>query len=89
MSIHQSESSNSTSQDLLDLDNMCVSDLFDKGWKLQQDLMKTSADETSPEYMLNRKKAIEMLEKCANGLDELHLFSSNESIEEVSTSEFR
>ena len=87
MSINQTDTT--SEKDPIDLDNMTVSELFDKGWKLQQYLMKTSSDESSQDYMLKRKQAIEVLEKCANGLDELHLFSTNESIDEVSTSEFR
>ena len=87
MSIHQTESI--SGNDPIETENMTVSDLFDKGWKLQQELMKTSSDESSQDYLKKRKQAIEVLEKCANGLDELHLFSTNESIDEVSTSEFR
>ena len=75
--------------DTVDFENMTLSDLFDKGWKLQQEMMKSSTDETSQTFSLNRKMSIEMLEKCEFMLGELHLFSSNESIEEVSTSELR
>jgi immunoglobulin-binding protein 1 len=87
MSINQTETA--SDKDPIDLDNMTVSELFDKGWKLQQELMKSSSCESSQDYMLKRKQAIEVLEKCASGLDELHLFSANESIDEVSTIEFR
>ena len=75
--------------DGVDLENVTLSELFDRAWKLQQDMMKSCTDETTQAYMLNRKKAIEMLEKCDFMLGELHLFSSNESIDEVSTSELR
>lgn len=71
-----------------ELENMTLSDLFDMGWKLEQEMEKAS-DESSDGYLLKRKKAIEIFRKCSYMLDELHLFSGNETLEEVSTSEIR
>lgn len=71
-----------------DYENRTASDLFDSSWKLQQELEKSS-DESSENYSIKRKQAIEMLRKCTEMLDELHLFSENESIDEISTSEIR
>lgn len=72
-----------------DLENMKLADLFDLGWKEQRELSKTSMCEQSSDYLMKRKKAVEILKKCEFMLDELHLFSDNESLEEVSTSELR
>ena len=72
----------------IDYDNIKLSDLFDKGWKLQQDLNK-NCDESSEAYIKNRLKALEILDKCEYMLDELHLFSDNESLDEVSSNELR
>ena len=72
----------------IDMDNMTLSDLFDRGWKIQQELNK-ACDESSESYLLARKRAIEILTKCEFMLDELHIFSTNESVDEVSTSEYR
>jgi immunoglobulin-binding protein 1 len=71
-----------------DYENRTASDLFDSGWKLQQELEKSS-DESSENYSIKRKQAIEMLRKCTEMLDELHLFSENELLDEISTSEIR
>ncbi len=72
-----------------DLENMKLGDLFDLGWKEQRELSKTTLCEQSSEYLLKRKRAIEIFEKCEFMLDEIHLFSDNESIDETSTSELR
>lgn len=72
----------------IDYENIKLSDLFDKGWKLQQDLNK-NGDESSEAYLKNRIKALEILDKCEYMLDELHLFSDNESLDEVSSNELR
>jgi immunoglobulin-binding protein 1 len=74
--------------DNIDLDNSKVSDLFDKAWKSQYDLYKTN--ETSKDsFEARRKKTLEVLKHCKNMFDELALFSENEGLEEVSTSELR
>lgn len=72
----------------IDLDNSTLSSLFDRGWKSQLDLEKAS-NESSSEFQEKRKKTIEILKKCEFMLDELHLFSDNETIDEISTSELR
>jgi len=71
-----------------DIETKTLSELFDIGWKIQQELVNTS-DESSESFCRNRKKAIDIFEKCEYMLDELALFSENESLEEVSTSEMR
>jgi immunoglobulin-binding protein 1 len=72
----------------LDLDNETLSNLFDAGWSMQRELEKSS-DEKSSKYLTDRKKAIEIFQKCQYLIDELHLFSTNESIEELSDTEIR
>lgn len=74
--------------DNIDLENSKLSDLFDKAWKSQQGLYKAS-DESTVDYQERRKKTIQVLEQCKYMIDELALFSENESIEEISTSELR
>lgn len=78
----------SLSTEDIDIENSTASVLFDKGWKLQQELYKTS-DETSQSYETKRLRTIEVLAKCATILDELHLYSDNESLDEISTNELR
>jgi immunoglobulin-binding protein 1 len=63
--------------------------LFDRGWRLQRELSKSSVDESSDQFLLKRKKSLEILKKCEFMLDELNLFSENEDLDEVSTSEIR
>jgi immunoglobulin-binding protein 1 len=82
---HQAETFNEDE----DLDNLKLSDLFDRGWRLTRELTKSSADETSVEFLRKRKKSVEILKKCEFMLDELNLFSENEDLDEVSTSEIR
>ncbi len=72
-----------------DLDNLKLCDLFDRGWRLQRELSKSSVDESSDQFLLKRKKSLEILKKCEFMLDELNLFSENEDLDEVSTSEIR
>lgn len=72
----------------IDYDKYSLSSLFDLGWKLQQDLDK-QAEETSSAYQLRRSRLIELFKKCEFMLDELHIFSSNEELDEISTSELR
>jgi immunoglobulin-binding protein 1 len=71
------------------LDSMKLCDLFDLGWKLQRELSKSTECESSSEFIKKRQKAILILKKAELMLDELHLFSDNEDLEEVSTSELR
>ena len=74
--------------DNIDLENSKLSDLFDKAWTSQKELYKAS-DESSALYESQRKRTIEVLEKCKFMIDELALFSENESLEEISTNELR
>ena len=72
----------------IDFDSLNASELFMRGWRLQQELEK-SANEMSDSYALNRKRAIEYLTRSQSMLDELHMFSKNESIDEISTNELK
>lgn len=72
----------------IDYEKYSLSSLFDLGWKLQQDLDKQS-DESSSSYQLRRRRLIDLFQKCEFMLDELHIFSSNEELDEISTSELR
>ena len=78
----------SESKSDLDLETATPSALFDEGWRLQRELAK-SGDESSSTFLVNRKRAIELLEKCEDMFDELSLFSTNEDIEELSANELR
>lgn len=75
----------------IDYDKYSLSSLFDLGWKLQQGLEKdeSGGGESSDSYQLRRRRLIELFTKCEFMLDELHIFSSNEELDEVSTSELR
>lgn len=73
----------------IDLESMKLADLFDLGWKYQRELSSSSLSEGDSEYIRKRLRALEILKKCEFMLDELHLFSENESLDEVSTSELR
>lgn len=73
----------------IDYDKYSLSSLFDLGWKLQQDYDKQGEDSTSKASQLTRARLIELFKKCEFMLDELHIFSSNEEIDEISTSELR
>jgi hypothetical protein len=74
--------------DNIDLENTKVSDLFDKAWKSQYALYKVD-DTSSSSYETRRKKTLEVLLHCKSMFEELGLFSENEGLEEVSTSELR
>ena len=78
-----------TNEQANELESLTASQLFDVGWRLQQELDKAAVDESSSKYALDRKKAIEHLQRAQALLDELHIFSKNEDIDEVSTSEIR
>jgi hypothetical protein len=69
-------------------DEMKLGELFDKAWLTQYELYK-STNESGEHYEQERKRLIQMLTKCESMLDELHLFSENESLEEVATNELR
>lgn len=72
----------------IDYEKYSLSSLFDLGWKLQLDLEKQS-EESSASYQLRRTRLIDLFKKCEFMLDELHIYSSNEEIDEISTSELR
>lgn len=74
--------------DNIDIENSTASQLFDFGWKLQQELAN-AADQSSADFEQKRLKLIEVLQKCEDMLGELGLFSDNESLEEVSANELR
>jgi hypothetical protein len=74
------------------IDDLTISELFDQAWKLQKAIEKKEDDNTTAndsEWKNDLTKATSYLEKCDFMLDELHLFSENETIDEISTSELR
>jgi immunoglobulin-binding protein 1 len=70
------------------LDNLTLSELFNRAWSLQIEL-ETNNDSLDKQNYEKWKKAIDFFERCSFMLDELHLFSDNESLDEVSSSELR
>lgn len=70
------------------IDNMTISQLFDEAWTIQLKLEKVDDTKTN-EFRTQLKKSIEYLEKCDIMIQEIHLFSDNEAIEEISTKELR
>jgi immunoglobulin-binding protein 1 len=72
-------------------DNLTISELFDQAWNLQKTIEKELDNPNKNDLALKNDliKSVSYLEKCDRMLDELHLFSENETIDEISTSELR
>lgn len=71
-----------------EIENMTCAQLFDQGWLWQEELEKNC--DTKDQSCYNKwKKAVAYLERCDSLLDELHLFSDNESLDEVTSNELR
>ena len=72
-------------------DNLTISELFDQAWNLQKTIEKELDNPNKNDLALKNDliKSVSYLEKCDYMLDELHLFSENETIDEISTSELR
>ena len=70
------------------IETMTISQLFDQAWTIQDELNKRD-DTNEPVYIRKLNEAIKYLEKCDSMIDEIHLFSDNETLEEISTNELR
>jgi immunoglobulin-binding protein 1 len=66
-----------------------VSQLFDIAWSNQNDLQSPSADTTTDDYSSKLLHTIRLLESLEKRLVSLELFSDNEHIDEVSTTNLR
>jgi immunoglobulin-binding protein 1 len=66
-----------------------VSQLFDIAWSNQNDLQSPSADTTTDDYSSKLVHTIRLLESLEKRLKSLELFSDNEHIDEVSTTNLR
>lgn len=75
----------------IDYDKYTLSSLFDLGWKLQLGLEKQENEEStsSSAYQHRRARLIDLFKKCEFMLEELHIYSSNEDLDEISTNELR
>ena len=70
-------------------ESQTVSQLFDIAWSNQNDLQSPSADTTADDYSSKLLHTIRLLETLEKRLQSLELFSDNEHIDEVSTSNLR
>lgn len=70
------------------IESMTIGDLFDRAWSIQDELDKRH-DCCESDYIRKLNDGIKFLEKCDLMIDQLHLFSDNESLDEVSTNELR
>ncbi|UJR26212.1 hypothetical protein I4U23_007555 [Adineta vaga] len=70
-------------------ESQTVSQLFDIAWSNQNDLQSPSADTTTDEYSSKLLHTIRLLESLEKRLNSLELFSDNEHIDEVSTTNLR
>jgi len=66
-----------------------LSDLFVNAWKQFNAIEKSDLSATSQSYQDEVKQCVLKLEQCTRMVSMLHLFSSNEHIDEVSTSNLR
>lgn len=66
-----------------------VSQLFDIAWSNQNDLQSPLANTTSDDYSSKLLHTIRLLESIEKRIDSLELFSDNEQIEELSTTNMR
>lgn len=70
-------------------ESQTVSQLFDIAWSNQNDLQSPSADTTTDDYSSKLLHTIRLLESLEKRVQSLELFSDNEHIDEVSTTNLR
>jgi immunoglobulin-binding protein 1 len=70
-------------------ESQTVSQLFNIAWSNQNDLQSPSADTNADDYSSKLLHTIRLLESLEKRLQSLELFSDNEHIDEVSTSNLR
>ena len=66
-------------------DDLTVAELFDDAYDLQQKLESNTIDGNTENY----NRLLERLKLTEEKIEELHLFSDNEEIDEVSSNELR
>ena len=66
-------------------DDLTVAELFDDAYDLQQKLESNKIDSNTETY----NRLLERLKLAEEKIEELHLFSDNEEIDEVSSNELR
>ncbi|XP_072020571.1 immunoglobulin-binding protein 1-like isoform X2 [Amphiura filiformis] len=66
-----------------------LSKVFDDGLKIHLDIEESTESTNSKTYQDNLQKAIDLLEKATRMVNELSLFSRNEELEELPTSDIR
>ncbi|XP_053555019.1 immunoglobulin-binding protein 1 [Bombina bombina] len=67
-----------------------LSELFQKGWSFLEDVERNSNQPTASSEMQNKvKRGIGMLEQATRMVSQLDLFSANEELEELSTSDIK
>jgi hypothetical protein len=79
----------SNNNDNINEESQTVSQLFDIGWANQNDLQSPSADTTTDDYSSKLLHTIRLFESLEKRLISLELFSENEHIDEVSTTNLR
>jgi immunoglobulin-binding protein 1 len=85
--IHKHFTSNEN--DDINDESKTISQLFDIAWSNQNDLQSPTADTTADDYSSKLLHSIRLLESLEKRLTSLELFSDNEQIDEVSTTNLR
>lgn len=70
-------------------ESQTVSQLFDIAWSNQNDLQSSSVDTTTDDYSSKLVHTIRLLESLDKRLISLELFSDNEEVDEISTTNLR
>merc|ERR1712137_102379 len=78
-----------TKRRMSDLKPESVSNLFDKGLSFYHDLCNTLEPSNNVSYQAKVKTSIEILEEATRSVSSLGLFSTNENVEEVATSDLK
>ncbi|XP_019616456.1 PREDICTED: immunoglobulin-binding protein 1-like [Branchiostoma belcheri] len=66
-----------------------LSEIFERGWKIQRDVEKSDEPTGSPNLQDQVKAGMGLLEQAAHMVRELQLFSENEELQEVATCNVR
>lgn len=66
-----------------------LSDLLDRGWKLFEEVDTTNEPSSSNPVQVKVKRAIMQLEEATRMVNQLNLFSRNEALEEISTTDLK
>lgn len=66
-----------------------LSDLLDRGWKLYEEVDSTNEPSSSNAVQVKVKRGIMQLEEATKMVNQLDLFSRNETLEEISTTDLK